>query len=301
MLSLMLTTFLALMVAGLLYNRYQLLRKQKTLKNDIDAFKAKDVLMDTEFKALMEIVDQRTRELEDQRALTFQASKMSALGEMAGGIAHEINNPLTIILGTIRKIKLQLSREEMDNEVLDKACTNIEAKALRISNIVERLKIVSRDSTNEVAIRIQLLDVLQDALSLCEEKFRMVGIDIQIDLEEPGFHSFLNARRAQLSQVFWNLLENSYEAVSLLPEKWIKIETHLQDSIVTVRITDSGPGIPAPLREKIFMPFFTTKEVGSGTGLGLTLSAAIVKNHQGDLSLDESSPNTSFVLKLPVV
>lgn len=293
-----LLSVIALCVTGL-----ALLKKTKEvekLKNKVVLSEAREKLIENEFQALMELINQKTRELEDQRNMTFHASKMSALGQMAGGIAHEINNPLTIIMATIRRVKLLMQRDELDQESLLKFCENLETKSARISRIIEGLRLISREASGEDFKPAILINIIEDVLALCEEKFRMNSVDLQMDYENTDFHTSINCQRSQLSQVFWNLLENSFDAIINLPDKWIRIEAKRINEHIEIRFIDSGKKLSEELQEKVFQPFFTTKEVGKGTGLGLSLSLAILKNHQGDLYIDQESSNTCFVVKLPV-
>lgn len=278
----------------------KLLKRIEELEKEIELFKEKDLLMQKEFEALQITIFQKTQELDEQRNLTFQASKMSALGEMAGGIAHEINNPLTIISTTNRKMRRLAEEGITDPAVYSKCFDSIDHTVSRITRIINGLKTVSRDSTNENLRHVKLIEIFEDVLALCREKFKDKGVYLHIDLKDSVYQTNIFCRRVQLSQVFWNMLENSYDAIENLDEKWIEIDCKLEGKQLTLRFTDSGPGIPKNIEDKIFQPFFTTKEVGKGTGLGISLSHAIIKNHGGNLYLDKKSKNTSFVVTLPI-
>ena len=108
-------------------------------------------------------------------------------------------------------------------------------------------------------------------------------------------------RGTEISQVLVNLLNNADDAISKMPEKWIKLSVQNRSDWLEIRVTDSGHGIPPGDQKKLFQPFFTTKEIGKGTGLGLSISHGIVKNHGGELTLDTTSPNTCFVVRLPAL
>lgn len=278
----------------------KLLKRIEELEKEIELFKEKDLLMQKEFEALQITIFQKTQELDEQRNLTFQASKMSALGEMAGGIAHEINNPLTIISTTNRKMRRLAEEGITDPAIYYKCFDSIDHTVSRITRIINGLKTVSRDSTNENFRHVKLIEMFEDVLALCGEKFKDKGVYLRIDLKDRVYQTDIFCKRVQLSQVLWNMLENSYDAIENLSEKWIEIDCHLEGKQLTLRFTDSGPGIPKNIEDKIFQPFFTTKEVGKGTGLGISLSHAIIKNHGGNLYLDKKSKNTSFVVTLPI-
>jgi C4-dicarboxylate-specific signal transduction histidine kinase len=106
-------------------------------------------------------------------------------------------------------------------------------------------------------------------------------------------------RPVQLSQVFLNLLNNAFDAIEGAPSPWIRVELYSEDDFIEVSVTDSGPGVAKEIRSRIMEPFFTTKPLGKGTGLGLSVSAGIMKAHHGSLFLDETSPNTRFVVRMP--
>ena len=135
-------------------------------------------------------------------------------------------------------------------------------------------------------------------MELCLEKFRNDGIELFI---EKIFDVDIQCRAAEISQVILNLLNNAYDAVIELPKKWIRIEMrYISAERVQLLITDSGSGISKEIAEKIMLPFFSTKNVSKGTGLGLSISKKIMEDHWGNLFLDDSSPNTRFILEIPI-
>lgn len=234
----------------------------------------------------------------EQRRQLEYSSRMSSLGEMAGGIAHEINNPLTIIGTSSRMLKKNIELGEKSAEKISSYFEKIDKTTERITKIINGMLAISRDSTHEDISSFTWNDIIQDVLALCGEKFKHAGIEIRIP-ETPSLHKNYNGRKVQLSQVLLNLLHNSYDAIAALPERWIEIDCHSSDGEMIVRVTDSGKGIPAELHDKIMQPFFTTKEVGKGTGLGLSLSMSIIQKHNGQFYIDKNSGNTSFIIRLP--
>lgn len=238
--------------------------------------------------------------IEWQRASLVSSSKHAALGVMASGIAHEINNPLTIISANNRLLRKMFDTASTDTEKLYHLNDNINLLITRISKIIRGLQIISRDGSNEDFSTCKLVDILSDALSLCSEKFKNNGVEIKIDLESDVYQTKIYCCRVQISQVFLNLTGNSFDAVINLPTPWIEIICKIENQCVVFYFLDSGQGIPENIQEKIFQPFFTTKEVGKGTGLGLSLSYSMIKNHYGELKLDSSLKNTCFVVTLPI-
>lgn len=233
----------------------------------------------------------------------IQASKMASLGEMASGIAHEINNPLSVILGraSILQSKVEdLKVEGQGKEKIIEDLKKIEATVHRIAKIIKGLKSFSRNADNDPMVRVSLKNTIEDTLELCTEKFKNRSIELRIKLD-PTKPLDVEGRPAQLSQVFLNLLSNSLDAVELLPEKWVEISFQESKGKVEISMIDSGNGIPPDTAEKMMQPFYTTKGVGKGTGLGLSISKGIIENHGGRFFYDSKSKNTCFKIELPLI
>lgn len=237
-------------------------------------------------------------EIEEEIAL--QASKMAVIGEMAGGIAHEINNPLMIISSSNRLIRKIVENGIEDKPNVLKYCDNIDKTVSRITKIINGLKTVSRDSSNEDFSATPIGEILDDILSLCSEKFRSNGTEIRMDLSLNIFQTNIFCRRIQISQVFLNLFSNSFDAIENHSERWIKIDCEKSGDNLILRFFDSGNGIPLDIQDKLFRPFYTTKEVGKGTGLGLSISKTIISNHKGNIYIEKDTLNTCFVISLPI-
>jgi C4-dicarboxylate-specific signal transduction histidine kinase len=169
--------------------------------------------------------------------------------------------------------------------------------AERITRIIHSLKFVARDGSTDPFVNSSIRSIVDETLALCESKLKSENIDIDAT-SIPADLSCV-CRAVQISQVLINLINNAVDAIRDLPEKWIRIEASLQGGWIEIAVTDSGHGIPKELADKIMKPFFTTKGVGKGTGLGLSISLGIAHAHGGVLELDESSPHTRFILRLP--
>jgi C4-dicarboxylate-specific signal transduction histidine kinase len=228
----------------------------------------------------------------------LHTSQLAALGEMAAGIAHEINNPLAIIHGRLYQIEMALndstSSKDKIQEYIQNALTTID----RISRIMKAMRVISRDGTQDEYTSTNIYNVLMNTLQLSEEKFRALGI--QVDHSNLHENIICLAQEVSLGQVFLNLLNNSCDAIADLSERWIRISSTLENGFFVIRFTDSGNGIPKDVVEKMFRPFFTTKSIGKGTGLGLSISHGILESHGGKFFYDHESKNTSFVLSLPI-
>jgi PAS domain S-box-containing protein len=236
--------------------------------------------------------------LEEQRAKAAMSSKMSTLGEMASGVAHEINNPLMIILTRTEQLNDMASTGRINAALVKQCAEKIHHTVMRISRIVKALRSFGRDGENDPFESATLNTIVEETLELCSEKFafnrvqlRVTGLDDSVSLQ---------CRPVQVSQILLNLLNNSFDAVRDATRlRWVHLDVRVEDNQIRIRVTDSGNGIIPKIRQKLFQPFYTTKEVGHGTGLGLSISRNIALAHAGSLEYDETNPNTSFVLTLP--
>ena len=223
--------------------------------------------------------------------------KMVSLGEMAGGVAHEINTPLAVISMNAQMASEYLEAETPDLVKIGKFVSTINKTTTRISKIVTGLLLFSKDRKGERTEVTTLGKLIDDTTPFCYERFVNHGIQCVPPTKNTDL-SF-ECRPHEISQVLINLLNNAHDAVLNSENKWISIEGEDVGDFVQIAVTDSGPGMSEETREKIMQPFFTTKEVGKGTGLGLSISTGIVENHGGTLFLDLNSKNTRFVIRLP--
>lgn len=231
--------------------------------------------------------------------LLLTASKMSALGEMASGIAHEINNPLSIIVMQVTHLQRKYKSQQLDEANFEEGLTKIAATAQRIGKVVKGLSAISRNSENDPLKEINFTTVIEDTVQLSLERFTSHSIEL-IQENFLSDDDIILGHPSQLMQVLLNLLNNAFDAVLPLPKKWVKIKSYRSDEAIVIEVRDSGNGISESLLSKIMQPFFTTKEAGKGTGLGLSISKGIIDNHQGQLYYKKNSVNTCFVIEIPL-
>ncbi len=239
------------------------------------------------------------RELEISRAQAVSSAHLSALGMMAGNIAHEINNPLAVVHASASNLlEMAESGTVLLNE-LQSASTRIKRTANRISKIVKSLRQISRDGSVDPFQRTSVGELVEHALELCKERFREHSVRLDTSTVDSRLH--VSCREVQIAQVLLNLLQNAFDAVADLPgDRWVRLEVTRHEHSVVFAVLDSGPGVPPELRVRVMEPFFTTKAVGKGTGLGLSLSKVIVEDHGGHLQLSQSDHHTCFSFSLPL-
>ena len=234
--------------------------------------------------------------------LAMQSSKMAALGKMAAGIAHEINNPLAVIGEKAGWLKDLLREEDLGTspnfEEFADAVNKIEVHVNRAKKITHRLLGFAR-RMEPVQERVNLNDILDDTIGFLENDSRYRNIDIQTDFFE-GLPS-TTSDSSQLQQVFLNILNNAIDAIGKDGEITVKTSHLAKINNLAVEISDNGPGIPKEMVDKIFDPFFTTKTVGKGTGLGLSISYSIIDKLGGRMMVaSEQGKGTTFTIYLPI-
>lgn len=240
---------------------------------------------------------QAKNDLKIQEARSKYAAKLASLGELSAGIAHEVNNPLTIIEGGASLMKMMLKEEPLDHTSLEKSVQKILDTTQRIGRIIKSLKTLAGEAPDEPFQNIRFKSIIEPSLEI--SKSRIVQQNIVLTVQNLDSDVELFGNEVQLSQVIMNLIANAIDAVKDLEgEKKIVINYDPSYEWLDILISDNGHGVNADIRDKIMEPFFTTKEANQGTGLGLSISRSIVDSHEGKLELIEG-PMTTFRIRLP--
>jgi PAS domain S-box-containing protein len=239
-------------------------------------------------------------ERKEMEAQIEATARLSALGMMAGGVAHEINNPLAIIHASgadlLRRVKAEGT---VPLEIVVRNSERIVQTANRIAKIVKSMRHLAREGSQDKMHPTPACKILDETLEVCKERFKNHGVNLLLTNIDPTL--LVSCREVQIEQVLLNLLQNAFDAVTEYEgEKWVRLAAVVRDDAVEFSVTDSGPGIPAQLKTKIMEPFFSTKDVGKGTGLGLSLSRRIVEDHGGKLELTEVDGHPCFSFSLPL-
>jgi signal transduction histidine kinase len=262
-----------------------------------EAFGERDIAVLEQFA---QVLSEAHRRLEDLRNLALQegqlhqAQKLEAIGQLATGVAHEINNPLTSVLGYSEL----LLRRELDPQVREFVAT-IHQEGQRAHQIAGRLlQFVRRQKSGQQLLSLNPL--VEEVLALVRQQFELDQVRLSADLD-PRLRP-VRGYLGQLQQLLLALLQNSREAIQKTGRAGaVRVATANQEGGVRLAVEDDGPGIPERVRERIFEPFFTTKEVGAGVGMGLSLCYAIAREHGGRLWAEPRAEGACLVLELPAV
>lgn len=243
-------------------------------------------------------------EIKLSTAQVIEQSKLSSLGKMASGIAHEVNNPLAIINLKVSYFMdlFEDPDEELEEEDILDVMNNIQEATNRISKIIQSLRSFAKDHKSEEIEVIPFSEVIDTVLDFCSKKLKLNNIVFkQNNIPETNLY----AKRSQISQVLVNLINNAIEAHTdkANKNKYVEISAYQNSNsnLLEISIKDNGEGIDAGISHRIFEPFFTTKDVGSGTGVGLSVSKSFAESNGGTLFYEEQNiSETEFILTVPV-
>lgn len=245
------------------------------------------------------------RKLKELQQELIHSSRLAAIGELASGIAHDINNPLTVIILCQDLLNRQLSKVDNSEDIINKVkelVKDIGRAASAIQRLVEHLRSFSR-RVAEKFDKVDLYDSIDNALFLTKNKILKTGVEVNNYVEKGKY--FVNGASNQLEQVFMNLIANACDAMIESDTKRITVKVvkvnRDNKAFWKCDVSDTGKGIPDDIKEEIFKAFFTTKPKGEGTGLGLSICRGIVQNHGGELVVEsEVGKGSTFSVLLPV-
>jgi C4-dicarboxylate-specific signal transduction histidine kinase len=242
---------------------------------------------------LIQSLDETNRRLRASQQQVIQAGKMAAVGELAAGIGHEINNPLQVIMSRVQLMQVACKEDRVLSGL-----EIVEEHTERISRIVRNLMEFARESSAEGEMRaLEVHELVARSRSLVSHAFASKQIEVIVDI--PKTLSPVRGRPGPLEQVFVNLLLNACQAMDY--EGTLTIAGKEEQGFIALTFADTGVGIPSEILPRIFEPFFTTKEVQEGRGLGLSISYGIVQDHGGGIhAISEAGKGTTVSVRLPV-
>jgi PAS domain S-box-containing protein len=226
-----------------------------------------------------------------ERAKALHSSKLASLGEMSAGIAHEINNPLTIISGNAAMI----ATGRCDAQKTQDKIQAILKASERIAKIVKGMRKFSRAPEVPLHQTQSLVSLIEDSIQLVQARARLFSVAIRADMIG---RAEVSCDEVEMGQVFINLLNNGIDAAKDSQEKWVEVRLREEEADVVLQVIDSGPAIKPEVKVRLFQPFFTTKPIGEGTGLGLSIVKGILEGHRATIEFVESSPQTCFEIRI---
>ena len=235
--------------------------------------------------------------LKERSEKFFGHSKFSELGMMSAGIAHEINNPLAVIQARTTQL-LRIYKNPEKQKDLGDGLQQILYTSERINKTIQGVREFVHQDERSPLSEVSLKELFDNVLAFTGQRMKNHGISLRFY----GLENFsVMCHKVQLEQVVLNLINNSFDAIEFLPDKWIEVSCHEKDGRVQIYFKDSGKGIPKEVAGRIMEPFFSTKDIGKGTGLGLALARGIVEKHGGTLTYLPDCPHTTFLMEIPKV
>ncbi|MEW6600961.1 MAG: ATP-binding protein [Nitrospirota bacterium] len=255
-----------------------------------------------------EVYEMMSRVQESQMQL-IHSGRLASLGEMAAGIAHELTQPLNAILLFARNTIKILADDNIKNDQADENLTFIVDRVKKASSIIKSLKSFARKA-EEDKILVDVNALIRDILKFLDAQLRLSDVSVELDLDDNL--SLVMAHNVRLEQVFLNIIQNALQAMGKTDNPVLRIKTAMKDqpvhektithSYVAVSIADNGDGMTPEIKARVFDPFFTTREVGAGMGLGLSIVDRIIRDHSGYITVDSSpSHGSCFTVYLPFV
>lgn len=246
---------------------------------------------------LLSAEDVTDRVVQRQQAERERDTRLATLSLFAGGVAHEINNPLQVILLEAELIGREATAEAPSLDAIAESAQSVADTARRAGAITRALRTLSRDARSDPAEAVPVTRLLRDAEALCRARFASGGVALTLDDRSAG--AKVLGRPAELLHVLLNLLHNAHDAAKGTDGAWTRLSAEREGDTVVFRCVDSGPGVSREDIPRLMDPFFTTKEVGHGTGLGLAIAQALATRDGGTLTYEADAAHTTFVVRVP--
>lgn len=248
---------------------------------------------------LQDLTEIRHQENEREKLIeeTARVSKLADIGRLAAGMAHELNNPLAILMGYVENLSINVQEPHIDKEKVLEDIIPIERAAQRMSKVITKMLSKMRNEP-QVLKPTSLRRIVEDTLALLEGILASQSISLEVEVED----CWIQCDGTSIEQILTNIVTNACNALESQKERKLRVRADSKGQMVRVEVWNNGSAIPEEVRPKLFTPFFTTKAVGEGTGLGLYMSYQIMKAHQGELSFDsDSERGTSFYMTFPQI
>lgn len=237
--------------------------------------------------------------LVSQTAKLVQASRLQALADMAGGLSHEINNSSMAILGSVQQMERDLRSKDILEEKNRRRITIVVEAIMKIKNVIEGLKFFSLEMPPSEKHVIPLTGLIERTFNYTQEMLKAHRVVLKAD-DIPDV--FIRVHEFQITQMLFNLIKNADDVLQEAAEndRWIRIRFQHDNKFVSIRVINGGRLLTQEIESKLFQPFFSTKEVGRGSGLSLSVGRGVARDHGGDLVFEQHPEGTSFLLTLPL-
>lgn len=243
-------------------------------------------------------LEKLNQEIVEKQQQLITSAKFITIGEIAAGVAHEINNPLAIISGRTEHLQRALKADVLNKTQFATSFTNILDTVSRIKSIVDALLHLSQGGATTDISNLSVQKSLDEVLTLYNEKMRSLGIQFEL-IDHTPHEVYIKGSRILISQVLMNLISNALYEAGEQKNGWIKIAIDADKTTVSIRVMNSGKPIDQKYVQKIFQPFFTTRPVGKGVGVGLSIAKKYVEQHHGELIYSYENDCINFIVKLP--
>ena len=263
---------------------------------------SEQVIAQLELKKSLDETKKNIKELQEvtkivleQKKELIRSEKLATIGKIAAGVSHEINNPLAIICGKV-SLAIDMVEAGQPKEKILPLLTKVDATADRISQIVQALNTFSRNNFGALKTTCSLNDIIEDCLVSFQDKIEANGIFLDLNLKE---NVTIEADPTQVYESLSHLISNSIDAMELSLSKKLSIELSHNSEKAFIRVSDTGHGIEDAILDSIMEPFFTTKDVGKGKGLGLSIAKNLIEAHEGLITIEKNRHPTIFQVLLP--